>query len=67
VVGEDAVRERGGYLHADAWLLIRGWIPGLVRIELDDETDPTPYWLISSRRPETLALAIQEAKNKPSG
>ncbi|QEO10180.1 DUF3093 domain-containing protein [Protaetiibacter larvae] len=57
--GADAVRERGVGLHADAWLLIRGWIPGLVRVELADPDDPTPYWIISSRHPEELAAAIR--------
>lgn len=60
--GADAVRERGTGLHADAWLLIRGWIPDVVRVELDDPADPTPYWLISSRRAEALAEAIRSAR-----
>ncbi|AYF99611.1 DUF3093 domain-containing protein [Protaetiibacter intestinalis] len=56
--GADAVAERGVGLHADAWLLIRGWIPDVVRVELDDPQDPTPYWLISSRRADALAEAL---------
>jgi hypothetical protein len=59
--GADAVHERGVGLHADAWLLIRGWIPDVVRVELDDADDPTPYWIISSRRAEELAAAIAAA------
>ncbi|RQP09909.1 MAG: DUF3093 domain-containing protein [Microbacteriaceae bacterium] len=59
--GADAVRERGTGLHADAWLLIRGWLPDLVRVELTDPSDPTPYWLISSRRADDLAEAIRSA------
>jgi hypothetical protein len=57
----DAVHERGVRLHADAWLLIRGWIPDVVRVELDDPQDPTPYWIISSRRADALAAAIAGA------
>lgn len=60
--GPDAVHERGIGLHADAWLLIRGWIPDVVRVELVDPDDPTPYWLISSRRPEALAAAISAGR-----
>jgi len=60
--GADAVRERGTGLHADAWLLIRGWIPDVVRGELDDPADPTPYWLLSSRRPDALAQAIDAGR-----
>src|SRR5690606_17407909 len=59
--GADAVHERGVGLHADAWLLIRGWIPDVVRVELDDPQDPTPYWIISSRRADALAAAIAGA------
>nr|WP_284301161.1 DUF3093 family protein [Homoserinibacter gongjuensis] len=55
------MQERGVRLHADAWLLIRGWIPDVVRVELDDPQDPTPYWIISSRRADELAAAIAGA------
>ncbi|TXK17494.1 DUF3093 domain-containing protein [Homoserinibacter sp. GY 40078] len=58
VHGAEAVAERGVRLHADAWLLIRGWIPDVVRIELDDPQDPTPYWIISSRSADRLAATI---------
>jgi len=60
--GADAVAERGVRLHADAWLLIRGWVPDLVRIELDDADDPTPYWIVSSRRADELAAAIEAGR-----
>jgi hypothetical protein len=56
--GADATAERGVQLDARAWLLVRGWIPGLVRVDLADPDDPTPYWLVSSRRPEQLAAAL---------
>ena len=46
-------------LDARAWLLVRGWIPGVARITLDDPTDPTPYWLVSTRDPEGLAAALR--------
>jgi hypothetical protein len=57
--GSDATAERGTRLDARAWLLLRGWIPGIVRIELDDPDDPTPYWLVSSRQPRRLAAALE--------
>lgn len=47
-------------LDARAWLCVRGWVPGLVRIPLNDPNDPTPYWLVSSRHPEQLAAALNE-------
>lgn len=44
-----------------AFVIQRPWIPGGVRIDLDDPTDPTPYWFVSSRRPAELAAALTEA------
>ncbi len=56
--GQDATAERGQRLDARAWLLLRGWIPGVVRVQLDDPSDPTPYWLVSTRQPRKLAAAL---------
>jgi len=56
--GTDAVAERGQRLDARAFLVLRGWIPGVARITLEDATDPTPYWLVSTRNPEGLAAAL---------
>lgn len=56
--GADATAERGVRLDARAYLLIRGWIPDVVRIDLDDPSDPTPYWLVSTRHPRRLAAAL---------
>jgi hypothetical protein len=57
--GDQATAERGVRLDARAWLLLRGWIPGVVKVELDDPQDPTPYWLVASRHPEQLAAALK--------
>lgn len=56
--GPEATAERGVRLDARAWLLVRGWVAGVVRVELTDPEDPTPYWVVSSRRPEELAKAL---------
>jgi hypothetical protein len=56
--GADAVAERGTRLDARAWLALRGWISGVVRIEIADDADPTPYWLVSTRHPAELARAL---------
>jgi len=63
VEGDEATAERGVRLDARAFLLIRGWIPGIVRVDLDDPSDPTPYWLISTRHPRRLAAAIRGAQH----
>ncbi|GAA1770734.1 DUF3093 domain-containing protein [Luedemannella helvata] len=41
-----------------AFVIIRPWVRGTVRVDLNDPADPTPYWLISSRRPDRLAAAL---------
>jgi hypothetical protein len=56
--GTDARAERGTRLDARAWLLLRGWIDPVVKVELSDPDDPTPYWLVSTRRPEQLVDAL---------
>lgn len=56
--GEDATAQRGTQLDARAWLLLRGWIPDVVKVQLDDPSDPTPYWLVSTRHPAELAAAL---------
>jgi len=58
VRGEEARHARGPGLDARAWLLLRGDVDPVVRMEVIDEQDPTPYWLLSSRRPDDLARAI---------
>lgn len=57
-VAEDANEQRRHRLDPRAYLMLRGWIDGVVRVELDDPGDPTPYWLISSRNAHELARAI---------
>ncbi len=65
--GAEAFAERGPKLDARAWLLIRGWVKSVVRIELSDPADPTPYWLLSSRRPTELAAAINRSRRPETG
>jgi len=60
--GEEATLQRGRLLDARAWLLIRGWVSPVVKIELSDENDPTPYWIVSTRTPEALVAAVSTAK-----
>lgn len=49
-------------LDARAFLCIRGWLKQGVRVQLDDPEDPTPYWLVSSRRPQELVTALEAAR-----
>lgn len=47
---------------ARAFLLVRGYIHRGVHIELHDVDDPTPYWVLTSRRPVALAAAVEAAR-----
>ena len=59
----DARHARGPGLDARAHLVLRPDIDPIARIELTDPADPTPYWVISTRRPEELAAAIARAQD----
>jgi hypothetical protein len=63
-VGEEARQERGPRLDARAFLVLRGWVDPVLRIELTDPQDPTPYWLVSTRHPDRLAAALHDARNQ---
>jgi hypothetical protein len=52
----------GPHLDPAAFVLHRGWVGPLVRVEITDPDDPKPYWVFSSRHPEKLAEAIREAQ-----
>ena len=68
VLERDALRRAvGPSLDARAYLCIRGWLPRAVRVELVDPDDPTPYWIVSSRRPEQLLDALARAREGARG
>lgn len=54
VIGTDA--------DARAYLVVRGHLHRGVKVHLRDASDPTPYWVLTTRRPQELAQAINEAK-----
>lgn len=62
--GEEAWQERGPRLDARAYLLLNGWAKQNVRVPVTDPADPTPYWLVSTRRAEELAEAIRGAQRE---
>ena len=66
-VGDEAVLERGRRLDARAWLLIRGWVKPVVKVQLLDAADPAPYWLLSTRSPDRLVRALDEARRAAQG
>ncbi|OOP64738.1 hypothetical protein BMF89_02540 [Arthrobacter sp. SRS-W-1-2016] len=57
---DEATAERGVRLHGLAFLCLRGWIDPVVRIEITDPADRTPYWLTSTRHPDELVAALSK-------
>lgn len=51
---------RGRDADTAAFLALRFWQPRGVKIEIKDERDPTPYWLVSSKNSEKLAKALKK-------
>jgi hypothetical protein len=43
---------------ARAWLRTRPYVDSGIRVDVDDPSDPVPYWLVSSRHPEAVAAAL---------
>lgn len=59
----EATRRAAGVdADARAYLLMRPYLKRSVRVPVLDPADPTPYWLLSSRRPGALAEAIRRAR-----
>jgi hypothetical protein len=51
----------GPELDPAAFLLNRPWIGPVVRVELTDPEDPTPYWIFSVRRADELVATLRRA------
>ncbi|WP_371668678.1 DUF3093 domain-containing protein [Streptomyces sp. NBC_00289] len=45
-----------------AFLLLRAYIPRALRVQVTDPDDPTPYLYLSTREPERLAEALEQAR-----
>ena len=52
----------GRRLDARAYLCVTGWVKGGVKISINDVDDPTPYWVVTTRRPQQLLDAIAKAQ-----
>ncbi|MFI7214728.1 DUF3093 domain-containing protein [Micromonospora maritima] len=46
-----------------AFVVQRPWVGGAVQVVLDDPADPTPFWVVSTRRPVELAAALLAARD----
>ncbi|UQX03378.1 DUF3093 domain-containing protein [Streptomyces sp. RerS4] len=66
----DAEEARAWRTHkadARAFMVMRGYVPTAVRVEVTDPADPTPYVYVSTREPLALAAAIRAAKGAAAG
>ena len=43
---------------ARAFACLRTWTGGAIRADVVDPADPTPFWVVSTRRPDDLAAAV---------
>ena len=59
VSGAAKRRALGPDLDPTAFVLHRGWVRSAVRLQLTDPDDLTPYWVVSTRRPEQLAALLR--------
>jgi DUF3093 family protein len=59
VLDADATRRALGVeADARAYLLVRTYCRGAVKVGVDDRADPAPYWLVSTRHPAALAASL---------
>ena len=52
---------RGRDADPASFLAIRFWVSQGIKIQIQDPRDPTPYWLISTRKGKDLAVALGRA------
>ncbi|WP_299929661.1 DUF3093 domain-containing protein [uncultured Nocardioides sp.] len=61
---DDVRRQAGVDADARAYLLLRPYLKRGVRVDIADPADPTPYWLVSSRRPDALVSALEAGRTR---
>jgi hypothetical protein len=59
---DQAFAERGPKLDSRAYVSFQASAPELIKIELKDAKDPTPYWLLSTRRGVEIKGLIEVSK-----
>ncbi|GAA2863083.1 hypothetical protein Acy02nite_52900 [Actinoplanes cyaneus] len=67
VVALDAAGKRealGVGAHPHSFVVQRPWIGTAVQVLLDDPADPTPFWVVSTRRPVELATTLLEVSRR---
>ena len=68
VLGPEQYRHQlGAGADVRAHLVTRPYLDRGVLVRVDDPADPTPYWLVSSRRPDDLAAALLTHRSTHEG
>lgn len=57
--GRQLAEWRGMRAHRDAFVSVRPWDRKAVRLPVVDAADDTPYWLVGTRRPVDLVVALE--------
>lgn len=56
---KDKRKVLGPHMDPSAFVLHRNWVRPLVRVQVTDPQDPTPYWVFSTRHPEKVASLLR--------
>jgi len=57
--GETIRFEKGPGLNAKAYFVNQAGSKSLVKVQLKDKSDPTPYWLFACSKPDDLVIALR--------
>lgn len=58
ISSEDSFAERGHQLNALAYTSFQGSVRTMLKVDINDKSDPTPYWLFCTRNPAELKKAL---------
>jgi hypothetical protein len=64
---EQTRRLRGPTADLRAHVAARPWLRRAVLIEVEDDADDTPYWLVTTSHPDSLAAAVERARLSSGG
>ena len=59
IAKEQIFQERGPKLDPAAYKVFQGTVKTALKISIQDANDPTPYWIISTRKPTQLATVLR--------
>jgi hypothetical protein len=63
LTSEQARNATGRDANGLTYLVTRGWVTTAVRFDITDDADPTPDWIVGTRRPQELAAALEQARD----